>query len=159
VALALAPIGAWLAVRGGFSWTPLGQTAVLPTLLAMAVVFWLIGFDIIYAIQDYEFDRRHGLHSVVVRWGVKNALGIAFLAHLAMWAVLALFGLLAGFRLPYMVGLFIILVSLLLEHWLARKRSLKWIDVAFFRLNAFISVVFLVVTVAEVAFPRFTLVR
>jgi 4-hydroxybenzoate polyprenyltransferase len=159
VALALAPLGAWLAVRGGFAWNPLDQTAVLPSLLAIAVVFWLIGFDIIYAIQDYDFDRQAGLHSVVVRWGVTNALGIAFLAHLVMWAVMALFGLLAGFRLPYMIGLFIILVSLLLEHWLARKRSLKWINVAFFRLNAFISVVFLVVTVAEVAFPRFSFVR
>jgi 4-hydroxybenzoate polyprenyltransferase len=159
VALALAPIGAWLAVRGGFVWWPIEESAILPLLLALAVVFWLIGFDIIYAIQDYEFDRTHGLHSAVVRWGVKNALGIAFLCHLTMWVLLAMFGLLSSFRLPYMVGLFIILVSLVLEHWLARKRSLKWINVAFFRLNAFISVVFLVVTLAEVAFKRFTLIR
>jgi 4-hydroxybenzoate polyprenyltransferase len=99
------------------------------------------------------------LHSLVVRWGVKNALGVAFLAHLVMWALLAGFGLLAGFRLPYLVGLFIILPSLLLEHWLARTRSLKWVNVAFFRLNAFISMVFLVVTAAEVAFPRFSFIR
>jgi 4-hydroxybenzoate polyprenyltransferase len=159
VALALAPVGAWLAVKGGFAFWPLQDSAVFPLLLAAAVVFWLVGFDIIYAIQDYDFDRTHGLHSLVVRWGVKNSLGIAFLSHLLMWVLLGLFGLLSGFRLPYLVGLFIILASLVLEHWLARKRSLKWINVAFFRLNAFISVVFLVITVAEVAFPRFTLVR
>ena len=159
IALALAPIGAWLAVKGGFAFVPIKQSALLPLLLAVAVVFWLIGFDIIYAIQDFEFDRTHGLHSVVVRWGVKSALGISFLAHLAMWAALAAFGLLSGFGLPYLVGLFIILASLVLEHWVARKRSLKWIDVAFFRLNAFISIVFLVVTLAEVVFPRFTLMR
>lgn len=159
IALALAPIGAWLAVRGGLSFLPFSTSGILPILLGAAVVFWLVGFDIIYAIQDYDFDRKHGLHSVVVRWGVQNAMSIAFLAHVAMWALLAAFGLLAGFRLPFLIGLFIIAASLVLEHWLARKRSLKWIDMAFFRLNAFISVVFLVVTVAEVAFPRFSLLR
>jgi 4-hydroxybenzoate polyprenyltransferase len=159
VALALAPLGAWLAVKGGFALWPVKDSVVLPLLLAVAVVFWLVGFDIIYAIQDYDFDRTHALHSLVVRFGIKNALGIAFLSHLAMWSLLAVFGLLSRFRLPYLIGLFIILASLVLEHWLARKRSLKWINVAFFRLNAFISVVFLVVTTAEVAFPPFSLVR
>ena len=163
-ALALAPIGAWIAVTGGFDFFPqydggfsIKHSAVLPVLLAVAVVFWLIGFDIIYALQDYEFDRRAGLHSLAVRWGVKNALRAAFLSHLIMWLVLAGFGLLARFRVAYLVGLVIILACLVIEHWLARKRSLKWINVAFFRLNAVISVVFLVVTVAEVAFPWFRL--
>jgi 4-hydroxybenzoate polyprenyltransferase len=159
VALALAPIGAWLAVKGGFRWWPLEESPVLPLLLGTSVVFWLVGFDIIYAVQDYDFDRTHGLHSAVVRWGVKNALGVAFFSHLAMWVLLGLFGLAAGFRLPYLIGLIIILASLVLEHWLARKRSLRWLDLAFFRLNAFISVVFLVVTITEVAFPRFTFIR
>jgi 4-hydroxybenzoate polyprenyltransferase len=156
VALALAPLGAWLAVRGDqmlpLDWCRVG-------LLALAVIFWLIGFDIIYALQDYEFDRAHGLRSLVVAWGPKNALQAAFLAHMLMWGLLFFFGLLSGFRVAYSVGLFIILLSLLLEHWLARRRSLKWINVAFFRLNALISVVFLVVTVAEVVFPGFRLSR
>lgn len=149
VALALAPIGAWLAVRG---------TRILPMelisaiILAVAVVFWLIGFDIIYALQDYEFDRRQGLHSLVVAWGPKNALQAAFLSHMFMWALLLVFGLLSRFRLAYLIGLIIILGSLLLEHWLARRRSLNWINTAFFRLNALISTVFLVVTVTEVVF-------
>lgn|SRR5438132_7383010 len=151
LAVALAPIGAWLAVRGSFH--------ILPLALAAAVVFWLIGFDIIYATQDYEFDRAHGLHSLVVRYGVKNALGVALLSHLVMWSFLAVFGLLSRFRLPYLVGLLIILASLLLEHWLARKRSLKWINVAFFRLNALISIVFLICTTTEVVFPGFRIVR
>ena len=151
LAVALAPIGAWLAVRGSFH--------ILPLALAAAVVFWLIGFDIIYATQDYEFDRAQGLHSLVVRYGVKNALGVALLSHLVMWSFLAVFGLLSRFRLPYLVGLLIILASLLLEHWLARKRSLKWINVAFFRLNALISIVFLICTTTEVVFPGFRIVR
>jgi 4-hydroxybenzoate polyprenyltransferase len=162
VALALAPLGAWIAVTGGFDFLPerdgglsLKHSALLPLLLAVAVVFWLVGFDIIYALQDYEFDRRQGLHSLVVRWGVRNALVASFLAHLIMWGVLGVFGLLARFRVAFLIGLIIILACLLMEHWLARKRSLKWINLAFFRLNAIISVVFLVVTVAEVVFPWF----
>ncbi len=151
VALALAPLGAWMAVRGSLS--------LSPVILALGVIFWLIGFDLIYAIQDYEFDRRHGLHSLVVAWGVDNALKAAFLAHMLMWGWLLAFGLLSRFRVAYLVGLMVILAGLLLEHWLARKRSLKWINTAFFRLNALISIVFLVVVVCEVVFPGFRLVR
>jgi 4-hydroxybenzoate polyprenyltransferase len=147
--LALAPLGAWLAVRGTLS--------LSVAVLAVAVVFWLIGFDIIYAIQDYEFDRAHKLHSLVVAWGVDNALKASFLAHMLMWGLLLGFGLLSHFRVAYLFGLLIILVSLLFEHWLARRRSLKWINVAFFRLNAVISVVYMVVTISEVVFPGFRL--
>ncbi len=159
LALALAPIGAWLAVRGGFSWWPPAQSALLPLILAVAVLFWLIGFDIIYALQDYEFDRQHGLHSLVVRWGPRNALQASFLAHMLMWGFLALFGLLSRFRVAYITGLVIILGSLILEHWLARRRSHKWIHAAFFRMNAVISFVFLAVVVAEVVFPGFRVKR
>jgi 4-hydroxybenzoate polyprenyltransferase len=160
LALALAPIGAWLAVKGsfhlwpdGYGWSVLQYSAVLPLLLAAAVVFWLVGFDIIYAVQDYEFDRRHGLHSLVVRWGVANALSVSFLCHMVMWLLLAIFGLLAGLRLAYGAGLIFILFCLLVEHWVARRRGLDWMQLAFFRLNALISVVFLVVTLTEIVFP------
>jgi len=166
IALALAPIGAWLAVRGNFELFPFREgalsirhSAVLALIMAAAVVFWLVGFDIIYAIQDYEFDRRQHLHSLVVRWGVDNALKASFLAHLIMWVLLGVFGLLSRFRVAYLIGLILILACLVMEHWLARKRSLKWINVAFFRLNAVISLIFLVVTVAEVVFPAFRLFR
>lgn len=159
IALALAPIGAWLAVKGNFHFFPDGadleNSAFLPLLLGAAVVFWLIGFDVIYALQDYEFDRKRGLHSLVVRWGMEQALSAAFLAHMVMWMILMVFGLLARFRLAYYAGLLFILGCLLLEHWLARRRSLNWINLAFFRLNALISVVFLVVTLTEIVFPWF----
>lgn len=164
IALALAPVGAWLAVTGNFDFLPptcaaqhpsLYHSSLLPVLLGVAVVLWLIGFDIIYALQDYEFDRTHGLHSLVVRWGPKNALVAAFLAHLIMWGVLVAFGLLAGFRIAYAAGLIIILVCLLIEHWVARRRSLDWVNTAFFRLNALISFIFLAVIAAEVIFRGF----
>jgi 4-hydroxybenzoate polyprenyltransferase len=147
IALALAPIGAWLAVKGAnLSTLDLIQMLVL----AAAVVLWLMGFDIIYALQDYEFDREHGLHSLVVAWGPKNALHAAFLAHMVMCGLLFAFGLLCRFRVAYTIGWLIIVGCLVMEHWIARRRSLQWINVAFFRLNAVVSTVFFVVTVAEV---------
>jgi len=149
LALALAPIGAWLAVKG----THVSILEVLQMLvLAFAVVLWLVGFDIIYALQDYEFDRTHGLHSLVVAWGPKNALQAAFLAHMVMCGLLLLFGLLCQFRSAYLVGWLLIVACLALEHWIARRRSLAWINIAFFRLNAVVSSVFLLVTLAEVVF-------
>ncbi|MCS1409118.1 MAG: 4-hydroxybenzoate solanesyltransferase [Verrucomicrobia subdivision 3 bacterium] len=147
VALGLAPLGAWLAVEGSLT--------LAPVILSLAVVFWLIGFDIIYATQDYDFDRTHEIHSIIVRWGIKNALQAAFISHLIMLLLLVLFGLILSFRFAYFIGLAVIVISLLFEHWLARKRSLKWINFAFFRLNALISIVFLVITVVEVVFPMF----
>ena len=149
LALALAPVGAWLAVKGtGVSLLEILQMIVL----AAVVVLWLVGFDIIYALQDYEFDRTHGLHSLVVAWGPKNALQAAFMAHLLMCGLLLLFGLLCKFRIAYLIGWLVIVGCLVLEHWIARRRSLKWINVAFFRLNAVVSAVFLFVTLAEVIF-------
>jgi 4-hydroxybenzoate polyprenyltransferase len=149
LALAFAPVGAWLAVKGA-------NVSILEilqmTTLALAVVLWLVGFDIIYSLQDYEFDKAHGLHSLVVAWGQKNALQAAFLAHLVMCGLLLAFGLLCRFRLAYLVGWMIIVGCLVLEHWIARRRSLDWINLAFFRLNAVVSAVFLIVTVAEVVF-------
>jgi len=150
VALALAPVGAWLAVKGAnvSSWE-----IIQMTLLALSVVLWLVGFDIIYALQDYEFDRSHGLHSLVVAWGPKNALNAAFLAHLLMCGLLLAFGLLCRFHLAYLIGWVLILGCLVLEHWIARRRSLNWINIAFFRLNALVGAVFLVVVAVEVIFP------
>jgi 4-hydroxybenzoate polyprenyltransferase len=131
----------------------------LPLVLGAAVVFWLTGFDIIYALQDWEFDRAHGLRSLVVRWGPANALKAAFLAHMLMFGLLMAFGLLSRFRVAYLAGMVIILGSLVLEHWLARRRTLKWINTAFFKLNALISVVFLLVVVIEVVLPPFRVTR
>ena len=149
IALALAPVGAWLAVKGG---EISGMEIVQMLTLSLAVILWLIGFDIIYALQDYEFDKSHGLRSLVVAWGPQNALQAAFLAHMVMCGVLFAFGLLCGFHIAYMVGWLIIVGCLVLEHWIARRRSLNWINLAFFRLNALVSAVFFVVTAAEVVF-------
>jgi 4-hydroxybenzoate polyprenyltransferase len=168
IALALAPIGAWLAVKGEFGfpspsgmfsslesfemWLDFASVGLQPIVLAFAVILWLVGFDIIYALQDYEFDKSHGLRSLVVAWGPQNALVAAFLAHMVMCGVLFGFGLLCHFRIAYLIGWLIIVVCLVLEHWIARRRSLNWINLAFFRLNALVGIIFLVVVAAEVIF-------
>ena len=149
IALALAPIGAWLAVKGG---TVSTLEILQMVLLAFAVILWLVGFDIIYALQDYEFDRSQGLRSLVVAWGPQNALAAAFLAHMVMCGLLFGFGLLCRFRIAYIIGWLIIVLCLVLEHWIARRRSLNWINMAFFRLNALVGIIFLVVVAAEVIF-------
>lgn len=168
LALALAPIGAWLAVKGEFGFASMvdvfnnqvaprdfvadAMTGLQPIVLALAVVFWLIGFDLIYALQDYEFDKAHGLHSLVVAWGPRNALRAAFLSHMIMCGLLLVFGLLCRFRVAYAIGWMLIVLCLALEHWIARRRGLHWVQNAFFRLNAIVSLIFLAVTVAEVVF-------
>ncbi|HEY1663405.1 MAG TPA: UbiA-like polyprenyltransferase [Verrucomicrobiae bacterium] len=147
IALALAPVGAWLAVKGA----QVSTSEILQmTVLALAIVLWLVGFDIIYALQDYEFDKSHGLRSLVVAWGQQNALAAAFLAHMFMCGLLFAFGILCRFHYIYLIGWFIIVGCLVLEHWIARHRKLDWINLAFFRLNALVSFIFLAVVAAEV---------
>jgi 4-hydroxybenzoate polyprenyltransferase len=149
LSLSLAPIGAWLAVKG----LSLDVQDIFGMIIiAPAVVFWLVGFDIIYALQDYDFDKAYGLRSLVVAWGPKNALIVSFLSHMLMWVLLCLFGMVFKFRFVYFGGMLIILICLVMEHFLARRRTLYWINVAFFRLNSLVSIVFLVIVAAEVIF-------
>ena len=139
LSLALAPLGAWLAVTGTFAWPPVA--------LAVAVVLWLVGFDIIYATQDVEFDRRAGLHSLPARLGIPAALRVAQAAHAGMAATLLAFVLISGMRWPYYAGLAVIALCLVWQHFLARRQDPVSLNVAFFRLNAIISVVFLLAVV------------
>lgn len=141
-ALGLAPLGGWLAVTGRWDWAPL--------VLALAVVCWLTGFDIIYATQDYEFDKAAGLHSLPVRWGIAGSLRFAMVAHVVMTGLLAVFGWLTKLSWPYFVGVVVIAGCLAVEHRLAQRRDPVSLNLAFFRMNAVISVLFLVATIAGV---------
>jgi len=140
LALAVAPVGAWLAVTGRLDWPPV--------VLAGAVVLWLTGFDIIYATQDFEFDRQAGLRSLPVRLGIEGSLRVARWAHAAMAVALALFGVESGMRWMYYAGLAVIVACLAAQHALARKQDPVSLNVAFFRMNAIISLVFLVAVAA-----------
>lgn len=135
LALAVSPVGAWLAVTGSF--------ALPPLVLALAVLLWVAGFDLIYATQDHEFDVREGLHSLVVKLGVGRSLLWAQRLHWMMLPVLGAFGWLAGLGTPFGWTLGVIAAALLFEHWSAGKRDLAAINHAFFSSNAFVGVVFL----------------
>jgi 4-hydroxybenzoate polyprenyltransferase len=142
--LSVAPVGAWLAVRGRFTqlWPPM--------VLALAVVFWLVGFDIIYATQDYESDKQQELRSLPVRLGIAGSLRFAWLAHAVMAALLLGFGLISQMGWPYYAGLAVIAACLVHQHRLARNRDPVSVNAAFFRMNAVISVVLLASVIAEV---------
>ncbi len=136
LALAVAPVGAWIAVTGSF--------AVPPLVLAAAVVLWVAGFDLIYASQDYEVDRREGLKSLVVRLGVQRAFHWAVGLHGLAFLGLALFGWLAGLGVPYALALGVIFAALVYEHLEARRGSVESINRAFFQANAAVGVAFVV---------------
>ena len=151
LALAVAPVGAWLAVVD----TPIdmGELAV-PLYLGLAVIFWLAGFDIIYALQDHEFDRAQGLFSVPVRFGVERSLQISTLCHLCTIGFLAMVGLSAHMGTIYWIGWMAVIGVLVWEHRIVSPSDLSRINRAFFDLNAYVSIAFFCATVADLIFAR-----
>jgi len=142
LALGIAPAGGWLAVTGVFSWVPL--------LLSLAVLFWVAGFDILYSLQDVEFDKTHGLHSVPVRFGQEAALKGSAYCHVATAVFLMLFGLFLHLGILYWVGVAVAGALLKLEHKLIEDGNLSRINTAFFVINGWIGVLLLIFTFLEV---------
>ncbi len=132
----LAPAGAWVAVRGSL-FTPQDGPAWL---LLGAVTFWIAGFDLIYACQDADFDRRAGLHSVPARFGIATALRISAICHILMVALLVWLGVTLHFGWVYYGGLGIVAALLLYEHRLVQPDDLSRLGIAFFNMNSYISV-------------------
>ncbi len=145
-ALAIAPIAAWIAQRG--------EIALPPIVLATGVLCWVSGFDLIYATQDYEFDRREGLHSLVVKLGIGRALRVAQLLHLLTVCALIGFGILAHLGPIYFGALLPIIAALWFEHRSVRDLDLAAINRAFFQTNAFVSAIFLCAVCADRLFLR-----
>jgi 4-hydroxybenzoate polyprenyltransferase len=140
LALAIAPVGAWIA-----------QTAridVAPVILGLGVICWVAGFDLIYATQDYDFDRREGIRSLVVKLGIVHSLRLAQLLHLLTFAALIGFGLVAKLGWAYYWAMLLIAAALIYEHKI-KKLDLAEINRAFFQTNAFVSAVFLVAVCAD----------
>ena len=149
LALSIAPVGAWLAViETSVELTELS----VPLYLGLAVVFWLAGFDIIYSLQDREFDRSQGLYSVPVRFGVARALQISTICHLCTIVFLIMVGLSAHMNLLYWIGLAAVIVVLVWEHRIVSPTDLSRINRAFFDLNAYVSIAFFLSTVADIIF-------
>jgi 4-hydroxybenzoate polyprenyltransferase len=141
-ALALAPLAAWLALRGRLEWAP--------ALLGAAVCFWVGGFDIVYACQDYEFDVSRRLKSIPARFGVPRALRLAALSHLLMIVCLGLLWWNAELGYLFLAGVALVALLLIWEHSLVRPNDLTRVNLAFFHVNAIISLGLLAVGLADI---------
>ena len=135
----IAAAGGWIAVTGRFD-TP-------ALVLWFALTVWIAGFDLIYACQDVEFDRAHGLHSVPARFGMDAALWIARINHALTAVALAALGILAALGPIYWIGWLVVVGLLVYEHSLVSARDLSRLDMAFFNVNGYIALVVLVATV------------
>lgn len=134
LSLAIAPVGGWLAVIG--SWSDPAWALIAIT---VAVATWVGGFDIFYSLPDLTFDRTHGLHSLVARYGIRRTIGVARVLHLITLPALVLFGIGAGLGPWYYAGVGAAGLLLLYEHSLVRHDDLSRLDTAFFTLNAVMS--------------------
>ncbi len=134
--LSIAPTGAWVAVRGSLD-------SPVPLLLSLVVLLWTAGFDVLYACQDYEFDRRAGLRSIPARVGVARALWVSRLLHAGAFAALAGLYFLTGLGALALAGVAGVGALLVYQHSLVRADDLSRLNAAFFTTNAFVSVILL----------------
>ncbi len=145
-ALMLSPICTWIAIRG--------ELAVTPALLSSVIFFWVGGFDILYACQDADYDRQNQLHSIPSRWGIPFALRLALFSHLL--TIVALFALwhFAGLGFIFLAGVIAVSVLLLYEHSLVRPADLSRVNLAFFNVNAVVSLGLLLIGAADLWWSR-----
>ena len=141
LSLSIAPIGAWIAVKGRFDW--------IPMLLGLSVLLWTAGFDIIYACQDFEFDRRTRLHSIPARFGIRWALRLSSALHLITIVILVGLTVLTNLGILYLIGVVIVTFILIYEHAIVRPNDLSRVNLAFFTLNGMVSLVLSVLSVAD----------
>jgi 4-hydroxybenzoate polyprenyltransferase len=136
-ALAISPTAAWIAVRGTID-------SETPLLLSLLVLMWTAGFDVMYACQDYEFDRKAGLRSIPARFGIRNSLWIARLFHFQAFIVLLLLYVVTGLGWLALIGVLAVGALLVYQHTLVRPTDLSRMNAAFFTTNAFVSVILFV---------------
>lgn len=132
ITISAAPIGAWIAVTGSL------DLRIIP--MGIAVVFWLAGFDILYALQDIDFDRSYGLFSIPSRFGIKRSITLSRLCHLIAYLLLMYSGLVLHLSYPYYIGMMITAGLFIYEHSLVKPDDLSKLDMAFFNMNGYISV-------------------
>nr|MBP7377864.1 UbiA family prenyltransferase [Pyrinomonadaceae bacterium] len=134
--LAISPSAAWIAVRGSLS-------DEIPILLSLMVLMWTAGFDVLYACQDFEFDKRSGLHSIPARFGIARSLWIARLFHFQAFIVLLILYLVTGLGFLALAGVVATGMLLVYQHTLIKANDLSKMNAAFFTTNAFVSVILL----------------
>ncbi len=140
--LAIAPSGAWIAIQG--------RLTLVPVLLSLAVLLWTAGFDVLYACQDYEFDRGVGLYSIPRRFGISAALWVARGIHALMFASLVIFFLNAHLGWLGLIGVIATGALLIYQHSIVKANDLSRLNAAFFTTNAFVSVILFVTIAADV---------
>ncbi|MCB1023103.1 MAG: putative 4-hydroxybenzoate polyprenyltransferase [Acidobacteria bacterium] len=133
-ALAISPTGAWIAVRGSID-------SEIPILLSLLVMMWTAGFDVLYACQDFEYDRKKGLRSIPARFGIRGALWIARLFHVQAFIVLLLLYLFTGLGWLALIGVIATGGLMIYQHTLVKPNDLSKMNAAFFTANAFVSVI------------------
>lgn len=136
IALTISPSAAWIAVRGSLF-------DEIPILLSVLVLMWTAGFDVLYACQDFEFDRKAGLRSIPARFGIKNSLRIARVFHFQAFVVLVLLYLATGLGWLALTGVIAVGALLVYQHTLVKANDLSKMNAAFFTTNAFVSVILL----------------
>ena len=141
LSLSIAPIGAWIAVEGRFDWTPM--------LLGLSVLLWTAGFDIIYACQDFEFDRRTRLHSIPARFGIRRALWLSAVLHVITVSILVGLSVLPNLGVLYLIGVGVVTLILVYEHAIVGPNDLSRVNLAFFTLNGMVSLILSVLSVAD----------
>jgi 4-hydroxybenzoate polyprenyltransferase len=144
--LGLAPVGAWIAVTGTYG--------PAPFLIGTAVLLWVAGFDILYAIQDIDFDREHGLYSIPARFGIRPSLSLTKVLHAASVGLFILVGMLLHLGVFYFTGVAVAALLLAYENSLIKTDDLSRLNVAFFTMNGFTSIIMFGFVVIEVVFGR-----
>ncbi|MBE0640800.1 MAG: UbiA family prenyltransferase, partial [Bacteroidales bacterium] len=139
--LGLAPSGAYIAVTG--------EISLIPVLLSVAVIFWVAGFDIIYALQDESFDKDHGLFSIPSRLGARKALLVSVGMHAVTGGLMLLIGLLGNFNWIYWGGAFTFIALLVYQHWIVKPDDLSRVNLAFFSTNGLASIAFGLAAIAD----------
>lgn len=142
VAIGVAPLAAWLAIRGTFAWPPV--------LLSAAVMFWVAGFDVIYALQDEEFDRQNRLFSLPARLGTDRALLLSTMFHAATIILLVATALWTGLGGIAYAGIAIVAGILFWEHRIVKPGDLSRVNVAFFSLNGYVSILLLITFATDI---------
>jgi 4-hydroxybenzoate polyprenyltransferase len=132
--LGIAPTGAWIAVRGTID-------SPIPLLLSLVVMLWTAGFDVLYACQDYDFDRREALYSIPARFGIARSLWISRTLHVGAFAALVALYFITNLGILALVGLIATGALLIYQHTLVRANDLSRLNAAFFTTNAFVSVI------------------
>jgi 4-hydroxybenzoate polyprenyltransferase len=147
-ALAISPTGAWIAVRGAID-------SEVPILLSLLVMMWTAGFDVLYACQDFEYDRQKGLRSIPARFGIKNSLMIARIFHAQAFFVLILLYLMTGLGWLALIGVIATGALMIYQHTLVKPNDLSRLNAAFFTTNAFVSVILFLTFGAAVFVEKF----